>query len=190
MKTIATRSSECSALRLVKPSAQCWIALALVCFSACGSPGEKQDVRSAAFAPAPDPNAPPPTDALAPKPWTDRFLKPAALIALDVRIEGPKGLLDHLVTVQDPGVLDLELKTTNAGLLQTITFRKDAPPGGEIRAQLDQLGIAALRKLTILERPGPVDVLVVASGDAFWQEKGTDKELRGPTLRLEGKIAR
>lgn len=165
-------------------------AIALVCaLSACGAPGEK-DTRSSAFAPAPDPNAPPPTDALAPKPWTDRFMKPAALVALDVRIEGPKGLLEHIATVQDPAVLDLEVKTTSAGLLQTITFKPGAAGGSEIRAQLDQLAIAALRKLTILERPGPVDVLVVASGDAFWQEKGTDKELRSPTVRLEGKIAR
>jgi hypothetical protein len=190
MKSTAASFPKSSPMRALRFSFPSCLALALVCaVSACGSPGEK-DVRNSAFAPAPDPNAPPPTDALAPKPWTDKFLKPAALVALDVRIEGPKGLLDHLATVQDPAVLDLELKTTSAGLLQTITFKKDAPPGGEIRAQLDQLGIAALRKLTILERPGPVDVLVVASGDAFWQEKGTEKELRSPTVRLEGKIAR
>ena len=36
-----------------------------------------------------------------PVPWTDAFDEPAVLIAADVRIEGPRGLLDHVATVSD-----------------------------------------------------------------------------------------
>jgi hypothetical protein len=46
--------------------------------------------------------------------------------------------------------------------------------------------------LTALERPGDVDVIVVARGEAYWASgaKGSEVEKRGQILRLEGKIAR
>jgi hypothetical protein len=152
---------------------------------ACTTPEKRNE---SPFAPAPDPNEGPPTNRVLQKAWTDRFFATGALVARDVRIEGPDGLLEHVVSTQDLTLMDVVSKTTPDGLLQTITLHPDAV-GEEVRAQLDNLAIVCLHSLTILERPGPVDVVVIASGDAFLKEKGAD-ELRGPTLRIEGKVTR
>lgn len=156
----------------------------------CGGPRQaSQDARSP-YAPPPDPDAPRPVDATPlPRQWTAAFLGKAVLTAAEVRIEGPKGLLDHVATRSDPEYHLRVEKTIPAGFLQEITTR---PGTGdvEIRAQLDQLVIAATRRLVVLERPGPVDVVVIAAGDAFWKSGETQAEKRGETLRFEGPIGR
>lgn len=121
-------------------------------------------------------------------PWTEDFQKPAVLVAQEVRIEGPRGLLQHVATISDPSELDRVEKTVPEGFLQEIVVKPDAV-GAEIKAQLDQLAIVATRRLYVLERPGPVGVLVLARGDAYYA-LGKETEKRGETLRLEGKIAR
>jgi hypothetical protein len=124
----------------------------------------------------------------APMPWTDAFQKAAVLVAAEVRIEGPVGLLRHVATVSDATELQRVEKTLPEGFLQQITAKPDAVEP-EIRAQLDRLAIIATRRLVILERPGPVDVLVIATGEAYWACDQED-ERRGESLRLEGKIRR
>ena len=121
-------------------------------------------------------------------PWTDAFENAAVLLAAEVRIEGPVGLLRHVATVSDPGEFDRVEKTVSEGFLQEVVVKPDAA-GAEIRAQLDKLSIVATHRLSVLERPGPVDVLVVARGDAYWAQ-GAGNERRGDILRLDGKIAR
>ena len=123
-----------------------------------------------------------------PAPWTDAFAKPAVLIAAEIRVEGPKGLLDHVATVSDPDEFNRTEKTRPEGFLQEIVVKPDAV-GAEIRAQLDQLTIVATRRLVVLERPAAVDVTVVAQGDAYWASRDED-EKRGESLRFHGKIAR
>lgn len=154
----------------------------------CGSPANKSQ-SSAAFAPAPDPNAPPPADVIAaqPKPWTKRFLEVGVLVADEIRIEGPAPLLEHIVTRPEAGLHEHSDKTTTAGFQQTITVRT---PGAEIRAQIDQLAISAMRRLVILERPGPVDVIVIAAGDVFWKDTPAVDPVRTQSLRIEGPIPR
>ena len=125
---------------------------------------------------------------LARPPWTKDFEVAAVLLAADVRIEGPRGLIQHVATVSDPESLARAEKTLPEGFLQETTVKPEAP-GAEIRAQLDRLSIVATHRLTILERPGPVDVVVVATGDAYWSSGG-QAEKRGDTLRFQGKIAR
>lgn len=125
---------------------------------------------------------------LAPVPWTDAFQEPAVLLAADVRIEGPQGLLRHVATISDPEEFDRVERTLPEGFLQEIVVKPDAL-GAEIRAQLDQLAIVATHRLSVLERPGPVDVVVLANGDAYWA-RGPETEKRGDSLRLEGIIAR
>lgn len=161
----------------------CALALA-----ACGSSGSKTK-NSTAFAPAPDPNAPPPADvaAKASKPWTKRFLEPGVLIADEIRIEGPAPLLDHVVTRPETEAHDVRVQTIPAGFEQTIVVRT---PGSEIRAQIDQLVVSSMRRLVILERPGQVDVLVIAAGDVYWKDGQGGGETRAQSLRIEGPIAR
>jgi hypothetical protein len=160
--------------------------LALLGCVACGSPDKHAE---SPFAPAPDPNAGPPNGVLPVKPWTDKFIKSAVLVAQDVRVEGPDGLLEHFVAVQELDIVDVQTKTTSDGLLQTYTL-KNGQQSGEIRAQLDNLNITCMRHLEVLERPGHVPVVVQAKGEVFYQETGSTSPTRGPTLRLEGVVAR
>jgi hypothetical protein len=162
-----------------------WLAVVL-CLAACRSEPPRE---STPFARPPDPNEPPPRDVVqASKPWTERFLAPAVLVADEVRIEGPAPLLEHVVTRPEADVHEFEVKTTAEGLLQTIRVRPGA--GAEIRAQLDQLVISAMKRLVVLERPGPVDVRVTAAGDVFWKDTQSGQEQRAQTLRLDGPIRR
>jgi len=154
----------------------------------CGSSGEKSK-SSSKFAPPPDPTASAPVDAVQapPKAWTDRFLAAGVLIADEIRIEGPAPLLDHVVTRPEAGLHDVQVLTIPAGFQQTISVRT---PGAEIRAQIDQVAISALRRLVILERPGNVDVLVIAAGDVYWKAGPDAEPMRAQSLRIEGPIPR
>jgi len=170
-------------------AAAAYLAALLCLLPAAGCSGARKDDRPA-FAPAPDPDAGPPREVVeSRKPWTERFLAPANLVADEVHVEGPAPLLEHVVTRAEPQIHDVQLKTVPDGLLQTITVR---PGSGavEIRAHLDGLLISALRKLTVLERVGAGDVLVTATGAACWKDVRTGEEQRAPSLRLEGPIAR
>src|SRR5262245_18619324 len=126
----------------------------LLVLAACGSTPEKKT--TSPFAPAPDHNAPPPVEkVIKPNPWTDRFLNDAILVASEVSIEGPVGLMEHFVTWREEEILEVKEETTSAGFRQTFTL-KSGVTGAEIRGQLDKLKISALSKLVVLERPGPV----------------------------------
>jgi hypothetical protein len=123
------------------------------------------------------------------QPWTDQFLVPALLVADSVRIEGPVGLLDHLATRTEPDAHARREETTAQGFLQEITQKPDVAPA-EIHAFLDQLEIVALKRITVLERPGPVNVLILATGDVFLRNLTTKAEQRETSLRIEGRIER
>ena len=129
--------------------------------------------------------APPP----AAQPWTDAFLAPAVLVADEIRIEGPAGLRDHLATRAEPGLHERTEKTTSQGFLTEIHLRTghfDAP----IKAWLDQLELAAMVKLVVLERPGLVDVTLSARGQVLWSDKRTKQEKRSESFSLSGKLVR
>lgn len=123
-----------------------------------------------------------------PRPWTDQFRAPAVLVATEIRIEGPVGLLEHVATRPDPLHHERVDKTVPQGFLQQITVL----PGGEveIKGQLDHLTVVATQRLIVLERPGPHDVTVTARGDAYWKHQESGEEKRGETLSLVGKIPR
>lgn len=167
----------------MKPAFLSLVLVTLV--GACETP----ESSTSPYARAPDPNAPPPSEVVVAKPWTARFLKPAALVAQRVRIEGPDGLLEHCVMRQELGVLDLETKTTPDGLVQSARV-KPGVADAEVRAQLDNLAIVATTEIVIVERPGPVDVTVTAMGDAFFQEKDGAQEQRGASLQIVGRVDR
>jgi hypothetical protein len=164
--------------------ALCFAAALSLC--ACHSDDKKAE---SPFAPAPDPNEPQPHDVIVQKRWTLKFVKSSVLVAQDVHVEGPEGLLEHFVTRQEIEVVDLVTKTTPDGLLQTFTL-KPGVTNGDIRAQLDNLAITCMHRLEVLERPGRVPVVVQANGEVFYQEAGADMPTRGASLRFEGPIER
>ncbi len=166
------------------------IACVVIGVGACGSNAAKASKSSSPFAPAPDPNAPPPADVVAAKskPWTDRFLPPSMLVADEIHIEGPAPLLEHVVTRPEPAVHDSSVQTIPAGFEQTIRVRT---AGAEIRAQIDQLSIVAMRKLVVLERPGAGDVLITAVGDvSYWKDGPKGQAARSQSLKIPGPIPR
>lgn len=127
------------------------------------------------------------------KPWTDRFEKPGVLVADEIDIEGPDGLIDHVATRVDPEFHERQERTTTEGYRQEIAQkgpRVSGVPVSEIKVFLDQLEIAALRKVVILARPGNVPVKVTARGNVYWTDSTTHEEKRGDVLRFEGAISR
>lgn len=160
------------------------LGLVLVAAAACSAPREPQRRADPAEASPAVPRPPEPVR------WTDRFLgAERVLVADEVSIEGPRGLLDHAVTGSIESSHDVEHKTLPQGYRVTIQQRVGAPPA-EIRAQLDQLTIVATRRLVLLERPGPVDVVLTAQGDVFFKDGPLAPDVRQPALRLEGRVTR
>ena len=118
-------------------------------------------------------------------PWTRDFQDPALLVCEEVHISGPDGLLEHFALRVEPGYHTRKEETTANGYLQLI----EVQPGVavEIRGYLDQLEIAAFRRMTVLERPGDVEVSVEARGDVYFARRSTGEERRVPTLSLTGR---
>ena len=147
--------------------------LFLLC-SACGAPP-----RDAEPTPELRPEPPPPA------PWTDTFMAPATLVAEEVRIEGPPGLIEHVAVAQDPDNIAYVSRAVPQGLLQEWTVK---PSGSEepIRGRLDALDLAVTRRLVVLERPGVVPLVVDARGEVWWRRESDGREERGPSLRLVG----
>ncbi|MCA9002181.1 MAG: hypothetical protein KDB61_09670 [Planctomycetes bacterium] len=132
-----------------------------------------------------------PTPPPKPAPWTEDFGQGAILIADTIRIEGPPGLMVHAALTVDDSLCILEQKTTEQGFLQVVTPRplaqvKNHPNAGrELRCQLDRWTLAAVHRIEVLERPGPCDVVITATGNATWRdlnnkvEEGERIEFRG-----------
>jgi len=112
--------------------------------------------------------------------WPTEFKTAAVLVADEVTIEGPQGLLNHFVGLQSSAI-EYSTSVTTRGLEQRFVVKV---PGDEVaRASLDGWEIAAQRRLVAIERPdqdGPVRV--EASGQASWQRAdGTDRR-EHPTM--------
>lgn len=155
------------------------------CILACTGPRNASEpaqaaahTQSAEIAPA-TPNTPANTVAAALElPWPDDFKTSAILLADEIEVSGPKGLLAHIALRQDPDLIDYRMETTSAGLLQEARARADAGYV-EIRAQLDNWAVVAMQRMTILERPGDVPVEVRARGNAVWHPANGAPEQRG-----------
>lgn len=147
--------------------------------AACGSTAARESAQPAAQgagasggASARKPIAPPP-------PWPTTFRTQTLLVAQDIVVEGPPGLIDHSAGAQQPGAIEYKTETTPDGLRQTWTVI----PGSQAQArgQLDGFTLVALRSLVILERLGG-DLTLRAAGDVYWHEDASGKEGRGASF--------
>ncbi len=121
------------------------------------------------------------------RPWTQDFREPAMLIANNVYIEGPQGLLDHIATRSLDEFHSYEAKTLPEGFCQT--FKVLRPEAGvELRSYLDALELVIFNELIVIEKPGRLNVLVRAQGDAYWRDPVSGKEKRSFEINLEGII--
>jgi hypothetical protein len=111
------------------------------------------------------------------------------LIADEIEIAGPRGLLEHLVLRQEPEYADYAAKTTERGLEQTLARRRDAPEV-ELRGQLDAWVLVAAERIHAVERPGERAVLLRARGNAVWRPVSGEGERRGPLLEFRGDASR
>jgi hypothetical protein len=121
----------------------------------------------------------------APAPWTGSFQDSAVMLANTFRIEGPVGLLEHVVASSDDAFYERSMETTPEGLLQIV--RRVSPDVPEIRVQLDAWTLAAFDRVTILERVDCVPVTVIASGDALWRN-ADGRIAKGQRIECSGEI--
>ena len=173
-----------------RPHAWTVLPFALLLATACGAPdknGGEEPARPAPELTEPDHPAPPPAA------WPGDFARAAYLVADQVAIEGPKGLLDHVALGQDDSQLDYSVETLPEGFRQILT-KKPGVDYVEIQAGLDAWEIIALDRILVLERPGAigeVPVRVVAAGGVWWRSldargpaDGGSEERRGERLEF------
>jgi hypothetical protein len=158
------------------------LAIALAALAACNTPEQKE--RAPAERAAPRAEASP---AAAPLPWPTSFEDPAVLMAARVVITGPEGLREHAAILQDPDHHEYQERTTPEGLVRRTALRAEVEYLAPIRCRLDGLEIFAEREIVVLERPGPCELAIEASGDVFWRSTSTGEERRSDEMRLVGK---
>src|SRR5688572_20622579 len=156
----------------------------VVSLASCSAPPERSTHAS-------DPNVVAPVDAgqsdpPAPVPWTTEFEPRSILLAEQVTIEGPQGLIDHLYS-DTSASHTVSARTLPEGYEQLVEARPDT--GERIRAQLDGLRIEAIQRLLVFERVAPCDVRVRAAGDVWWKDVDGNEE-RGETWERIGVIER
>lgn len=117
-------------------------------------------------------------------PWTPSFTRGALLIADEIRVEGPRGLLEHIATRVVEPHHSQTVETLPEGFQQIFEV-VDPTSGVEIRSHLDSMQIVAVRRITILERPGDVRVKISAVGRVYYKRDGQDAVER-PSLELLG----
>lgn len=103
-----------------------------------------------------------------PESWTGAYSETAIMLSRHMRIEGPEGLLDHVLVSSDDEFFERTLEVTPAGLLQTV--RRSGGDAPEIRIRIDEWSLAAEESVTILERIESGPVRVIGSGDALWRD--------------------
>ncbi|MFT5731678.1 MAG: hypothetical protein ACJAZN_002544 [Planctomycetota bacterium] len=121
----------------------------------------------------------------APAPWTGSFTSTAVMLAHTFRIEGPEGLLEHVVASSDDEFYERSVEMTPDGLMQII--RRLGPEVPEIRVQLDGWTLAAFDRVTIVERVGDSPVRVIASGEALWRD-ANGRIAQGQRIECIGEI--
>ncbi len=150
-----------------------WPACLLAVLAACTGPREDAgEVRGSAPI---DANGQP--RERTPSPWTDAFAGHGMLLATNIRIEGPDGLLEHVVIRADDSLYERSVLTTSEGFLQITRSR--APGTDLVRGQIDGWQIAAYDAVHVLERPGATQVVVTAEGDAVFQDTLGGEERSG-----------
>lgn len=124
-------------------------------------------------------------DPLAPAPWTGAYTSTAVMLSRTLRIEGPVGLLQHVVASSDDEFYERSVETVNGNLRQIITRSTEEVP--EIRVQLDAWTIAVFERVVIIERRDDCPVRVVATGEAIWRDADGNL-LSQDRLEFEGAI--
>ncbi len=154
------------------------LAAALACFAATCTSSAKKDANAAAPA-APRKKEPE-------KPWTTAFAKNTVIVADEVSIEGPPGLLEHVVVSQGAEFFEHSERATPDGMLQITRVKDDAVAPPAIRVQLDAWAIEVVRSVRVLERVTEVPVTLDARGSVFAQALADSSEKRSESMHFVG----
>ncbi len=119
--------------------------------------------------------------------WTKEFQAKSILIANEISIEGPAGLIDHVAFKQKPEQT-YTVRTIAEGFLQEISAPAEAE--NPIEIQIDNLAIYAVRNARILERVSAGPVRIRARGEVMWKNLESGQEQRAETLELNGPPAK
>ncbi len=119
--------------------------------------------------------------------WTKEFQAKSILIANEISIEGPPGLIEHVAIKQQPEQT-YAVKTIAEGFLQEISAPAEA--ANPIEIQIDNLAIYAVRNARILERVSAGPVRIRARGEVMWKNLDSGQEQRVETLELNGPPAK
>jgi hypothetical protein len=122
-----------------------------------------------------------------PRPWTTEFQAKSILIANEISIEGPPGLIDHVAIKQLPEQ-KYSAKTTADGFLQEIAIDENA--ANPIWIQLDNLAINAVVRARVLERVTDGPVLIRARGRVTWKNLDTGAQQESEAFELTGRRPR
>ncbi|GEM_PF-1788091 len=120
-------------------------------------------------------------------PWTSKFMQRSLLLADEISITGPVGLMDHCVMTLDDALFERTELPTPDGL--QLILRPRPGTGGEdlLRAQIDAWNLAAYKEIRMDLRAGDTEVVVTARGSAVWQN--TDgSEQRASHLMFSGSV--
>ena len=139
--------------------------------------------KSAGTGPAQDKPATSAKSAASKAPWSLEFQSKSILIAREITIEGPVGLIDH-VAYKQVAEQRYSTKTIPDGLLQEISVGDDHSQ--PIFIQLDNLVINAIRSARVLERVVDGPVKITARGDAYWKNLETGEQKRAESVELIG----
>jgi len=117
-------------------------------------------------------------------PWTPSFTRGALLVANEIRVEGPRGLMQHIATRSLDPHHRQTVETIPEGFRQI--FEVVNPNAGiEIRSHLDAMQIVAMQRLVVLERPGDVPVTILALGEVYYKRDGAEAVTRA-SLEIQG----
>ena len=125
------------------------------------------------------------------RPWKPYFKVPQSLVADELYVEGPEGVLEHIALGHDSAAHIYTTETTPDGLLQVVELRPGInPASAPIRIQMDALDMRILRRVTVLERVGVPPVEVRASGNVWWAREDGLGEVRRQQLTLPRDLPR
>lgn len=116
--------------------------------------------------------------------WTDQFSQKAIVVAQEIRIEAPAGLINHLAVRSDDSLFDRVVETTEDGLRMVWTPKV---AGELIRGQLDNWSLTAFGRIVAVEKPWSEEVTVTALGEAFWQDVDGQED-RADRLEWRGEL--
>ena len=131
------------------------------------------------------PSNPAPVADLEPLPWTDEFQDKALLLANRITVEGPPGLIEHMVFLVDDESFEQAVQSVPGGLRKSMRPKDAAAASGAmVRGQLDAWQLAAFEQIEMRVMNDAERIQIRASGDALWENPDGER-MRAAELNFD-----